>query len=653
MMQLQTNANNPGREGGRVCHVRKGLPAWLSFLASALLALPAQGQEGGTHPLFVLGVGARAIGLGGATVAMPTDATTLYWNPGGLDFIQQKNIALFYTPLIDGTKYHFVGYVHPTLNYGTFGVGWLHWDVGDIKHVRDDGEILSENNSFGQDRIIIGGAKSLNFGLSVGANLKIDRQVISIQSDPTASVAFDLGVVYRPDLGEGPLQDLALGVALENLVMTPLTLGTAEETFPRLLRAGLAKPIHVGGGGDALNLSLCYEQRAQAESRMAFGSEYIYRNQAMLRAGYNGTVFSYGGGVVYQNFQIDYAMGKYANEESFGVFGMEHRVSLTIHFGRTKNELIQLARDREKERIAKQIENQRRLEQQTEFDELMGKGRTYFQQQNYFQARLNFAQASNIFPNNEDALVWKSRAEKKMEEEEARKQAEIAQAEAAKVARADSMFVAQQLEKGKRYFDVEQYRQAIDAWEAGLVRVPNNTELKSWIERTKTLMENRVAEMRRRAQTYEAQGNNVEAIQTYNRLLNEAELSAAERNAIAAKVAELDRKLTIGQHFNQGVKYYIDRRYAEAIESFKRAKEAEPSNKTIDKYIWDAESRLNAREEAFASEEIRSKYVEALRLNKSGRAEEALKMLEEIQRQQRYNKRILDLIDLIRDKLRK
>ncbi|MDL1875725.1 tetratricopeptide repeat protein, partial [Cytophagia bacterium CHB2] len=218
---------------------------------------------------------------------------------------------------------------------------------------------------------------------------------------------------------------------------------------------------------------------------------------------------------------------------------------------------------------------------------------------------------------------------------------------------ADSMFVAQQLDKGKRYFDAEQYRSAIDAWEAGLVRIPNNTELQNWVEKTKTLIENRVAEMRRRAQVFEQQGNNLEAIQAYNRLVTEAELSAAERNAINAKIAELDRKMTIDQHFNQGVKYYVDRRYAEAIESFKRAKEAQPNNKTIDDYIWDAESRKDAREEPFLNEEIRTKYVEALRLNKGGKSEEALKILMEIQRQQRYNKRILELIDLIRDKLRK
>ncbi|NUM74585.1 hypothetical protein DCC62_11195 [candidate division KSB1 bacterium] len=653
MIGLQVKANIASREGARLFPQRNRRSSWLILLAGLMFSAPAFAQDGGTQPLFVLGVGARALGLGSAMVAIPTDATALYWNPGGLDLIQRKNITLFYTPLVEGTKYHFVGYAHPTLNYGTFGVGWMHWDTGEIIQADEIGEKLSGNNTWGQDRFVIAGSKTLSFGLTAGASIKIDRQATSLVTDPTTSAAFDLGLIYRPELGEGMLENLSMGLAIENVVMTPLSLGATEESFPRALRAGLAKPISMGSRGDVVNLTLSYEQRAQAESRMQFGTEYVYQDQAMLRVGYNGAALSYGAGVFYQNLQIDYAIGKYSNDDVTDVFGMQHRVSMTLHFGRTKDQMEDFAQERERARIANQISNQRRLEQQTEFDELMAKGRTYFQQQNYFQARVNFAQASNIFPNNEDALVWKSRAEKKMEEEEARKQEEIAQAEAAKAARADSMFVAQQLDKGKRYFDAEQYRSAIDAWEAGLVRIPNNTELQNWVEKTKTLIENRVAEMRRRAQVFEQQGNNLEAIQAYNRLVTEAELSAAERNAINAKIAELDRKMTIDQHFNQGVKYYVDRRYAEAIESFKRAKEAQPNNKTIDDYIWDAESRKDAREEPFLNEEIRTKYVEALRLNKGGKSEEALKILMEIQRQQRYNKRILELIDLIRDKLRK
>lgn len=653
MNRLQVKANMTSREGPGMLLRRNFRSSWLILIAGLLFSVPALSQEGGTQPLFVLGVGARAIGMGGATVAMPTDATALYWNPGGLDLIQRKNVTLFYTPLPLGTKYHYVGYAHPTLNYGTFGFGWIHWDTGEIPRADDFGEQLSSNHTFGQDRFIIAGSKTLPFGLTTGASIKIERQSTDLAADPTTGVSFDLGLIYRPELGEGMLENLSLGLALENVVMTPLSLGVSEETFPRALRAGVAKPISMGSRGDAVNLTLSYEQRAQGEGRMQFGTEYVYQDQAMLRVGYNGAALNYGAGVYYQNLQIDYALGGYSNAESFSVIGMQHRVSLTMHFGRTKDQMEDFAQERERARIATQIANQRRLEQQTEFDELMEKGRTYFKQENYFQARVIFAQASNIFPNNEDALAWKSRAEKKMEEEEARRQAEIAQAEAAKAARADSMFVAQQLDKGKRYFDAEQYRQAIDAWEAGLVRTPDNADLQNWITRTKSLIENRIAELRRRAQTFEQQGNNLEAIQAYNRLVNEAELSPAERNAVSAKISELDRKMTIDQHFNQGVKYYIDRRYTEAIESFTRAKEAQPNNKTIDDYLWDAESRKDAREEPFLNEEIRTKYVEALRLNKSGKSEEALKILVEIQRQQRYNKRILELIDLIRDKLRK
>ncbi|MDZ7261849.1 MAG: hypothetical protein ONB05_07065, partial [candidate division KSB1 bacterium] len=50
-------------------------------------------QYGGTQSIFSLGVGARALGLGSACVALPQDPTTIYWNPAGLDFLEQKGIT--------------------------------------------------------------------------------------------------------------------------------------------------------------------------------------------------------------------------------------------------------------------------------------------------------------------------------------------------------------------------------------------------------------------------------------------------------------------------------------------------------------------------------------------------------------------------------
>jgi hypothetical protein len=60
----------------------------------------AEGSAG-TQGIFRFGAGARAQGLGSAVVAMPLDASTIFWNPGGLDYLERRNVVMYYSPLIE------------------------------------------------------------------------------------------------------------------------------------------------------------------------------------------------------------------------------------------------------------------------------------------------------------------------------------------------------------------------------------------------------------------------------------------------------------------------------------------------------------------------------------------------------------------------
>ena len=90
-------------------------------------------QDGGTESTFSLGFGARAIGLGQAYTALAEDPTAVFWNPSGLEFINQQSATFFHTTLFDATHFDFLGYAYPTIDLGSFGFGIARIGIGDIE----------------------------------------------------------------------------------------------------------------------------------------------------------------------------------------------------------------------------------------------------------------------------------------------------------------------------------------------------------------------------------------------------------------------------------------------------------------------------------------------------------------------------------------
>jgi len=621
------------------------------LLCSCLLAVPllAQQPAAGTQPLFVFGAGARAIGVGGAMAAMAADATSIYWNPGGLDFLERKSAVLFYANLLEGTKYHFVGYAHPFMEIGTFGVAWLHLDTGDIQQADESG-LKTGTATWGQDQFVVSYSKQLPWSLALGGAIKLDRTGFS---NLTASgVSLDFGLLYKPEL-DGVWENLAVGFAVQNLIEPKLRMLDETDTFPRLMRAGMVKPLRIGGEGNLVNLFMGYQSGAKGSSnRVQFGSEYVYQGRAMLRVGMNGSSLTYGGGVAYQNFQIDYALGKYSNDDKDGVFGAQHRVSMTMQLGKTKQELLEALRQRENERIAKQIAREQHLKDQAAFAKSMEDGRIYFEKGDYFAAQIAFNEAARIFPGDEDAQIWAKKALEQFGEQQRIAAEERERIAATRAKReADSLFIESQVDLGMKYFNAGDYGEAVRQWEVGLNRDPRNTRLQELIVKTKGELDNRVTDLLKKARNAELAGRFSEAIQTYNKALSDGGLSASQRTEVTNQITKLQNQMNVQEQFKQGVTAYLARDYRTAVSYFNEVIKIDPRYGLAQKYLYDAESRLNAQVKDFATDQVRLRFAEAVKLNQRGNYAEALKILEEVQKEDRYNKRILDAIDQARDKL--
>jgi tetratricopeptide (TPR) repeat protein len=621
----------------------------------------AQGDGyGGTHENFILGVGARALALGNAYVAEPYDATAIYWNPAGLDLIQYKNASLFYTNLLAGTgsQYYFAGYVHPTINFGTLGAAVIGIGTGDIKEA-DENAVPGGIATYGSYQLLFSYGKQLPFyeAVSVGLNLKINHdnfsgfQAQGIGNSATG-IGTDVGVLFRPEFNNVVLSGLSLGITVQNLIGSRLKMETATDIHPLNVRFGLAKPILKNEWGNQFTVFLDFEQGAKYPFKYHFGTEYVFQNLAMLRVGMNNSQLSFGAGAVFQNFQLDYSFGKFAENE----ISSSHRVSFTMKIGKSKKELIRFAEERrylEAQRIARE---QVDFERNKKIAESMERGKTYIESEDFARALSEFNIITSYESEMPNAAVIKEAkkladfAAQKNEEEMQKRMREIeAKSLEEEMREKNRIRLSNYFKQGMAFFDSEDYSKAIEEWNKMLALEPDNELAKQWVAAAKTENEKKVLSLMSSAESYGRSRKFLEAIGELNKARrmnpNESQIRLIEQ-----RITEYEKEMNFLELFQQGYRYYIQKDFQNAMASFKNALALQPNDDNVRKYYDDAEARANAREEKMMPA-VNKKHFEAVKLFAAGKYDEALKIWEEIQKVQRYNKQILDGIDAARERI--
>jgi len=80
-----------------------------------------------------IGVSARAIGMGEAFLGVSDDASALYYNPGALSLLTQKEVVFTHVDYPAGIKYEFIGFVYPVPSLaGTIGAAFYALHMGDM-----------------------------------------------------------------------------------------------------------------------------------------------------------------------------------------------------------------------------------------------------------------------------------------------------------------------------------------------------------------------------------------------------------------------------------------------------------------------------------------------------------------------------------------
>ena len=288
------------------------------------------------------GVGSRALGMGGAFVAVASDVTAGYWNPAGLvdapglqfEFMHAKQF-------MSSIQYDYIGASKLMKDNTGLGLTLLRWSVNDIKDTRfalagsdiSEGLDYSKITSFNVADYVfyVSYARRYSDNLSLGANIKIIYRDYALES--AMGIGFDVGMKYRI------LPNLILGIMARDITSTLIAWSTNEKEFVTpSFRPGLTYRLDINEIDlylqPSMDLAFLLESRKNsAQIGIGFlsidsfwGLEMGFKDLCFLRFGYDDlSRFNAGLGVSINKLAVDYS---YTNFND--VLGNVHRISFHL-----------------------------------------------------------------------------------------------------------------------------------------------------------------------------------------------------------------------------------------------------------------------------------------------------------------------------------
>ena len=280
----------------------------ITLSLTVILAGKPNDNAGYAGSFLRMGLGARATAMGNSGVALPIDGFGVYYNPAGLAFMEEKNVAVSYSFLSLDRQFHFAGLSVPLPPNAGVGVSWLHAGVKNIEGRTSTGQI-DEIYKTGEDVVLLSFANAFHPKIALGLNFKIlHNQLLDIQA---TGLGFDIGILFQPVewLAAGlQLKDIGAGYTWNTRDLFDAEGSNYTEKFPQIIKLGLAvEPIQ------QLIFTGDVEVSNQNVWQTHFGAEYFWRNLAFLRFGMNNQSPTFGVGLAYGflaniDTQLDYAL---------------------------------------------------------------------------------------------------------------------------------------------------------------------------------------------------------------------------------------------------------------------------------------------------------------------------------------------------------
>ena len=324
--------------------LRKILLGWLFLLILVVLlgkVSVAASNAGRTAADFLLiGVDARAAGLGGAYSAVSDGVSAAYWNPAGLIGVRYPQISLMHASRFSGiVNYNYGGAAIPLGALQSLAITLTRTGVDDIKYTALENPKLplgysnrpyvSKTVSDAEYAFYISYARLLPGKFSLGINMKIIHK--SVGDNSAWGIGFDVGILANP------FASLLVGANLQDATTTFVAWDTQRnELISPTLKVGASYPVHFKFWDSKLvpaaDIDFHFENYGEAaqlavgpmSADFHVGFEYSIFHTVAFRIGHDRGELTAGAGFRLSHLNIDYAFMKHNQ------LGDTHRISMRL-----------------------------------------------------------------------------------------------------------------------------------------------------------------------------------------------------------------------------------------------------------------------------------------------------------------------------------
>lgn len=307
-------------------------------------------------PFLGIPIGARANSLGASFVAKSDDATSMYWNPSGIAWLENSEAIASHTNWLVQSNLDWVGVVLKISETDAIGISATELNYGEeLVTTELDQDGYGEKWSASDISLSFSYAKKLTDRFSIGGNAKYIQQ--KIWNESASTFALDVGLLFLSNFN-----NLKIGMSISNfgsdmrldgkdllrkIDLDPENNGNNETIVSRLktddwplplfFRIGVAFDIFKSENFNS-QISIDALRPSDNSETLNIGLETDYKKSIYFRTGYKSLFteekqdgFTFGFGYNYDlnavtNVSIDYALQKY------GIFGDLQTISIGFIF---------------------------------------------------------------------------------------------------------------------------------------------------------------------------------------------------------------------------------------------------------------------------------------------------------------------------------